>query len=195
MFLEPKDGIPTALMLVGARAELEEMRDTTIPGRRANGRGRYRKYDTARMACISGKLLPALMYGKWPSPEDRRALTLVMSAPEDKTTDATSADFAFMREWSRTAHVDPRTLAVKPTSVAMLQFAGMNNPDQHNKASGAPRGRPGTARPSRRSLARLSSRSRSRAARVPSPTGSTGCVGLRAILQVGGRRPSTGSSN
>ena len=141
MFLEPKDGIPTALMLVGARAELEEMRDTTIPGRRANGRGRYRKYDTARMACISGKLLPALMYGKWPSPEDRRALTLVMSAPEDKTTDATSADFAFMREWSRTAHVDPRTLAVKPTSVAMLQFAGMNNPDQHNKASGAPRGR------------------------------------------------------
>ena len=141
MFLEPKDGIPTALMLVGARAELEEMRDTTIPGRRANGRGRYRKYDTARMACISGKLLPALMYGKWPSPEDRRALTLVMSAPEDKTTDAASADFAFMREWSRTAHVDPRTLAVKPTSVAILQFAGMNNPDQHNKASGAPRGR------------------------------------------------------
>ena len=75
MFLEPTDGIPTALMLVGARAELEEMRDTTIPGRRANGRGRYRKYDTARMACISGKLLPALMYGKWPSPEDRHSLS------------------------------------------------------------------------------------------------------------------------
>ena len=90
MFLEPREGIPTALELVGARAALDEMKDLIIPGRRANGRGRYRKYDTARMACISAKLLPALMYGKWPSGEDRRALTLVMSAPDDKTTDATS---------------------------------------------------------------------------------------------------------
>ena len=69
-------GIPTKDVLERLESEFRAVLHTEIPRAYKGRGGRYRQADTARKNVLTSRILPELRYGKLPSADDYKAITL-----------------------------------------------------------------------------------------------------------------------
>ena len=110
--------IPTEEQLQLLIGQYRTLLHVTIPGR-YQGSGRYHGTDTARKTVLITRTLPQLQFGKVPSAEDHRALTMA------RFSELSNADQKFMLAWKNKNCPDPRRKDSqdKSTQQSILQYA------------------------------------------------------------------------
>jgi hypothetical protein len=98
--------VPSAELLREREVLYRTLLEVTIPGRYAGSSGRYHGTDTARKNVLRTRVLPDLRWGRLPSAETHRALTL------GRYSELSKMDQKFMVEWKNKVCPDPRTKKV-----------------------------------------------------------------------------------